>query len=290
MSEEERTLRRDTEEDSISPEEKIYPLSFVCDYVQRKKDYLLFLEGKTLRESLAIREQSEHSIAKLQDLLANDNKVERHELRELLENLRQQYRDICDHTVNLTTKSLFFEDIDNMLQQTRPFMGRLLFRDSLTSAYNRYFFLSRCDALAKEANPETGFSIGFLDIDNFKLCNDTFGHDYGDAALKFLCTCVDEELASLESSFLVRMGGDEFIIISSELKTEDFVSLITRIQQKISAGVVVWEHLKGSIHVSIGTANTLTDGIQDPLKLYQRADKRLYQAKNSGKNVVVSKD
>ncbi|MBQ9273674.1 MAG: GGDEF domain-containing protein [Succinivibrio sp.] len=275
--------------DSISPEEKIYPLSFVCDYVQRKKDYLLALEGQTLRESLAIRAQSERNIAKLQELLSGDPNVPP-QLHELLEGLRSQYHDICSHTVNLTTKSLFFEDIDNMLQQARPFMGRLLFRDSLTTAYNRYFFLSRCDSFMKETDPQAGFSLGFLDIDNFKSCNDTFGHEYGDEALKYLCRTVDEVLVTLDRTYLIRMGGDEFIVVSTQLTADEFTGIMIKIQQQIAAGEVVWQKQRGSIRVSIGAGNTLRDQVKDPLKLYHLADKRLYQAKNAGKNQVVAAD
>lgn len=276
-------------EDQITPEEKIYPLRFIVDYVVKKKNELLALEGQSFHQALAIQNISEEigRIGRKEYGETANLSEEGKRLRALLD---KQEKLIHDLTVGITRKGLAFEDMDNMVKQAQPFILRLMFRDTLTDTYNRYFFISRSDELLAAADPSIGFSLAFFDIDDFKHCNDTYGHDFGDEALRYLCKTVNSHLQQnfYEHTYFIRMGGDEFILISNELAFPHFVLLLDDLQRKVSAGSIQWEDIKGQIRVSIGAANTVFSKINTPWDVYKAADERLYVAKRGGKNRIVS--
>ena len=276
-------------DDQLTPEEKIYPLRFIVDYVMDKKNLLLTLEGKSLHQTLAIEAVSEE-IHRLGQRLYGDEEQLSDEIRQLRSLLLKQQEQIHELMIGLTKKGLAFEDMDNMIKQAQPFILRLLFRDTLTDTYNRYFFISRSDDLLAKADPSVGFSLAFLDIDNFKNCNDVYGHEFGDEALKYLCKTVNShlQLHGFKNTYFVRMGGDEFILISNDLAFPHFVLLLDDLQRKISNGTIRWEDLTGQIKVSIGAANTVFSNVNTPWEVYRVADERLYVAKRGGKNRIVS--
>ncbi|MBR2216474.1 MAG: GGDEF domain-containing protein [Selenomonadaceae bacterium] len=277
------------EGDQISPEEKIYPLRFIVDYVMEKKNFLLGLESQSLHQALAIQEISDE-IQRLGNQMYGDPEKMAPRNRTMYDLLQKQQKIIHQLTTDLTKKGLAFEDMDNMIRQAQPFIIRLMFRDTLTDTYNRYFFITHSADLLAEASPTVGFSLAFLDIDNFKKCNDIYGHEFGDEALKYLCKTVNNHLQrqELKKTFFVRMGGDEFILISNELPFPLFVVLLDDLQREISAGTIRYENIAGQIKVSIGAANTVFSQIETPWDLYGVADERLYKAKAAGKNCIVS--
>lgn len=275
--------------DQMTPEEKIFPLRFIIDYVLEKKNLLLALEGTSLHQALLIQSISEDILRRGKKLYKDPGNMSEEE-RQMYDLLAKQQEMIHQLTVELTEKGMAFEDMDNMIRQAQPFIMRLLFRDSLTDTYNRYFFISRSKELLEQAKPGIGFSLAFLDIDNFKRCNDVYGHEFGDEALKYLCRTVNHRLQrhALKQTFFVRMGGDEFILISNELAFYDFVRLLDRMQKNVSSGTIHWEDTTGTITVSIGAANTAVSNLKTPWDAYRLADERLYEAKHRGKNRIVS--
>lgn len=277
------------QEDKVTPREKIYPLRFIVDYILEKKNLLLTLEGKSLRQTLDIQSISEDILRQGKKLYGNPEEMNEED-QKMYRLLLKQQEMIHQLTIGLTNKGLAFEDMDNMIRQAQPIIMRLMFRDALTDTYNRYFFISHSDDLMEKAPKDVGFSLAFLDIDNFKQCNDVFGHEFGDEALKYLSNTVTRRLQrhNLEQTYFVRMGGDEFILISNELPFHDFLRLLDGIRQSIASGVVQWEDTRGNITVSIGAANSLSSGAETPWEIYRAADERLYEAKDRGKNQIAS--
>lgn len=276
------------EGDQVTPEEKIYPLRFIVDYVMEKRNFLLSLESQSMHQALDIQNLSEEIMQKGRRMYGNPSSLPP-EQKQMFEMLKKQQALIEELTVGLTRKGLAFEDMDNMIRQAQPFIMRLMFRDTLTDTYNRYFFISRSADLLAEAAPKVGFSLAFLDIDDFKQCNDVYGHEFGDEALRYLCKTVNDCLRKRDhnKTYFVRMGGDEFILISNELDFPHFVMLLDDLQRMISSGTVRWEDISGKIKVSIGAANTVFSKIDTPWDLYGVADERLYEAKRAGKNKII---
>jgi diguanylate cyclase (GGDEF)-like protein len=123
-----------------------------------------------------------------------------------------------------------------------------------------------------------------LDLDLFKNINDQYGHQTGDEVLKFMVT---SSLSILRpSDILGRIGGEEFAIFLPETSLQDAHVVAERLRQCFGMGLVVNEHFIAT-SVSIGVAESGLDG-DEPAILFGTADKRLYCAKQAGRNRVVS--
>ena len=158
----------------------------------------------------------------------------------------------------------------------------LAFHDSLTGLPNRSFFsqlLSHGTAEAKRY--ERRLALLFLDLDRFKIINDTLGHDAGDELLKEVARRLTEALR--ETDTVARLGGDEFVVLLPEMNDEKQLSAVAK---KILSAVGKPFHLAGQdlrVTVSIGISVFPLDG-EDEQTLLKNADIAMYHAKENGKN------
>ena len=152
-----------------------------------------------------------------------------------------------------------------------------LYTDALTGVYNRRFYEDELRHKFLTAG------VAMIDLDDFKLCNDTFGHEAGDAALCAVASIIQHNIRS--SDMLIRYGGDELLLILPMIPADDFVRKLRLINQKLSgARVPGFERLR--ITSSIGGVLSAGVSIEEAVKL---ADKRMYQAKRQ-KNMVVTEN
>ena len=172
-----------------------------------------------------------------------------------------------------------FSDISDTMSEKLQLQKQVV-RDQLTKAYNRVYFAKTIDRLIElnsQENKKTG--IIFFDIDHFKDVNDTYGHQVGDDVLKSIVEIVRSHIRS--SDKLIRWGGEEFIIVVPANSIEEVYKEA--------------EHLRLSIQQNkFGEVKTLTcsfgislyiDG--DINESVKKADEKLYEAKESGRNTVV---
>jgi diguanylate cyclase (GGDEF)-like protein len=162
----------------------------------------------------------------------------------------------------------------------------LAITDGLTGLYvRRYFF----DRLKEEANRSRRhkFHMSFLmaDIDDFKKCNDTYGHLVGDVVLKEIARIMRENVREID--LVARYGGEEFAIALPETGSEGARLAGERIRKRIEENVFRAYDEKLKVTVSIGTA-VYPDDSTEVKDLIGKADTALYKAKGSGKNVVYS--
>jgi diguanylate cyclase (GGDEF)-like protein len=153
--------------------------------------------------------------------------------------------------------------------------------DPLTGLANRRVFEERfAVAFVIARRNDRPLSVMFLDIDNFKRCNDAFGHTAGDIILR----CVAQVLANTVrgSDLVVRYGGEEFVLLMPETDEEQGLVLAERILQAIRKENLGY----GPITVSGGVA-ALQDEILKPKDLLRLADEALYEAKHAGKDRVL---
>jgi len=154
------------------------------------------------------------------------------------------------------------------------------FIDDLTGLYNRRGFLTLAEQQVKIANRTKGkMLLFFIDLDDMKWINDTFGHQEGDQALREVATILKETFR--ESDIMARMGGDEFVVLTVETDRENKDLLVPRLQENIACH----NNRKGSrnfdLSISMGTA------IYDPRppclidELLEQADQSMYEQKRN---------
>ncbi|MBI2213992.1 MAG: EAL domain-containing protein [Acidobacteria bacterium] len=161
--------------------------------------------------------------------------------------------------------------------------------DALTGLPNRRLFLDRLEGAANRArrHPGTIFAVLYLDLDNFKSVNDSFGHAAGDALLvevsRRIASCLrPSDTVARASDILARLGGDEFTVLVEDMReVSDAIRVAERIQDVISMPVVLGEYeiLTGA---SIGIAVSTT-GFERADELLRDADAAMYRAKSLGK-------
>jgi len=158
-------------------------------------------------------------------------------------------------------------------------------RDSLTHIFNRRTFSDlavRELARAQRNNHET--SLLMLDIDHFKVVNDTFGHPAGDQALIHLVKIMKETVRMQD--LYGRWGGEEFVILLAETDSEEARQIAERLRQRIADSTLVINNQTIKMTVSIGIA-TVTGSNSPRLEcMLEQADKAMYDAKHAGRNCV----
>lgn len=173
------------------------------------------------------------------------------------------------------------EDLMKWIKDSEYWQSKAKF-DSLTGLCNRSEFIQRLSKLDEEySTSHSKYSMWMFDIDFFKKINDTYGHLIGDKLLMHLGRLVNENLR--EDDFAGRYGGDEFIVVfpnTSKLKVIDMVEKFQKELNLIELGIDVNISFSGGI-----VANDEATGVIDLIEL---VDKRLYQAKNQGRNQVVA--
>lgn len=192
---------------------------------------------------------------------------------------------------------ILIQRINAMLraQSTEEKLHQMAYFDSVTGLANRTSFkhqLSYSMAFAKRHKRQ--LSVLSLDLDDFKRINDTLGHEVGDAVLKLVATRLQEcirdtdilekiETANGQGEFAARMGGDEFIILLSEIHSKhDTVVVAQRVLECLSQSMTLAGY-EVFITPSIGIAIYPDDAL-DEETLLRNADSAMYAAKRAGKN------
>ncbi len=160
--------------------------------------------------------------------------------------------------------------------------------DALTGALNRAVWRQRLEQLAGDGNavqPARSLSVLFFDLDLFKLINDSLGHGAGDDCLRAVSATVAAELRG--GDVLGRMGGEEFAVALPGAKRIHAIAVAERIRMAVQGHCRIVGEEVVELTVSIGAAEYL--GADEPLDaLVDRADRAMYSAKDSGRNLVVA--
>lgn len=151
-----------------------------------------------------------------------------------------------------------------------------LYRDVLTGIYNRRYYE---DQLRKQILPA---GIAMIDLDDFKLYNDTCGHNAGDLALTTVAGVI-RGMIRRTTDILIRYGGDEFLLVMPRVKEEDFTQKLRQIQNEVHSKEVPGVS-RLQLSVSIGGVLSEEHKIENAVEM---ADKLMYRAKNH-KNAVVT--
>lgn len=150
-----------------------------------------------------------------------------------------------------------------------------LYRDPLTGIYNRRYYE---EVVRKSTGPA---GIALMDVDDFKICNDTYGHYAGDMALKTVANAIQSCIR--KSDLLIRYGGDEFLLVLSGIPSDILQAKLEQIRAAAQmASVPGYSHFRISLSIG-GTIQSLADPMDN---IVRRADRLMYQAK-CRKNAVM---
>jgi diguanylate cyclase (GGDEF)-like protein/PAS domain S-box-containing protein len=156
------------------------------------------------------------------------------------------------------------------------------YHDSLTGLPNRRLLEQELKAAIEKAEAYTGkLALLFLDCDNFKEINDTYGHDIGDELLaelsQRLVACVRSE------DIVARMGGDEFVILLNQVEDQEHIMMVANRIQKSLQQPYLLDNREIEATSSIGISIYPENGTSTK-ELFRKADQALYHVKNNGRN------
>lgn len=153
--------------------------------------------------------------------------------------------------------------------------------DPLTGLPNRLLFFEYAQhELRRATREERKLAVMFIDLDNFKMVNDTFGHEEGDRFLKQITTNI--RACVREADMLARFGGDEFVLFCSYTQEYDLIYLLQRLMEATSRNVGI-DHTAIRVGASVGVALFPKNG-NNLNTLLKYADIAMYHAKSNGKN------
>jgi diguanylate cyclase (GGDEF)-like protein len=171
---------------------------------------------------------------------------------------------------------------EELVGQSRR-LETMLHEDPLTGLFNRRYVLTRLAGLISGARRHgRPLSVAMIDIDHFKLINDSYGHDAGDAALVATTMALRDRLRAEDE--LGRLGGEEFLALLPDAAPSAVGVVAESLRASVEAVRTRMDDLELAVTVSIGWA--AWDGEEDADALVKRADIALYAAKNSGRNAV----
>lgn len=174
----------------------------------------------------------------------------------------------------------------DILEKTNDELENAYVRDSMTGLYNRWYWnkvfeegFARC----KEAKDMT--AIYMMDVDNFKNINDTKGHSMGDKCLIAIAEVLERETKDIANCNVYRMGGEEFVVFCEDIDKANAIKLADAILKNIQNIRIMG--LDTMLTVSVGVHIQKVENRSDIEEFVVKADKAMYESKNTGKNKVT---
>jgi two-component system cell cycle response regulator len=165
----------------------------------------------------------------------------------------------------------------------------LAITDQLTNLYNRRFMNAQLGPLVQRAQcGGDAVSVMVIDIDHFKQCNDTYGHDAGDAVLREFAVRLATN--TRPSDFACRMGGEEFVVIMPRTGGDIACLAAERLRRHICTSPFSVPGLPMPLDITVSIGVSCAErGDDTPDTLIKRADEALYEAKRAGRNRVIGR-
>lgn len=171
---------------------------------------------------------------------------------------------------------LMYESADQQLKVSSEL-------DPLTHVYNRRYFMSKAEHyMLRHMRSNRSISLLFIDIDNFKSVNDTYGHTFGDEVLKKLAGVLTESVRPID--ICCRFGGEEFAVLLYESSSQEALAVGNRIREAVMA--LEFNEKNYQCTVSIGAYSSVPNEENALVNFIEKSDLAMYNAKHSGKNRV----
>ncbi len=196
-----------------------------------------------------------------------------------------------NYLMQLERDAAFFalREMKKQLEKSNRKLEKLSMLDGLTGIANRRHFDSSFEEEYQRARQtQSPLSLILIDIDYFKLFNDTYGHQPGDDCLKQVASVLENECKK-STDLAARYGGEEFVILLPDTSAENALLVANRIREHINQLQIEHESSDTSncVTISQGISCLLPNGVISSEELLERADKALYSAKENGRDQVV---
>lgn len=226
---------------------------------------------------------------KTRDMQASISALEHTEEKQEISNLlniilattHKLHSTVEDAHKEISSSQHMLEEMRNELQETK----RQLLLDPLTGARNRFGMdASLNQEIARARRSGNKFSLAMIDLDHFKQINDEYGHEVGDHALQYFSQLSNSVLR--ESDTLYRYGGEEFVVTLADTDIQGAIFMFGRLRQMLAKSPMVHGSKKIKMTFSGGVASMRED--DDGPAMLSRADHALYQAKQQGRDRVIT--
>lgn len=189
---------------------------------------------------------------------------------------------VQERTAELTKENELRREVEEKLRHMAT-------HDTLTGLPNRRLLMDRIDSAIHRAHREDKkVALMFIDLDGFKLINDTHGHDAGDVVLKVVAARLLD--LTRETDTVARLGGDEFVVVYTDIeKMDETVSLAKKVLAAFPEPISLCEGLEGMVSGSVGIAHYPENGA-DGESVLKAADDIMYRVKKLGKNSFMIAD
>ena len=169
----------------------------------------------------------------------------------------------------------------NLMQEEITLLKHMSLIDPLTGLYQRRFLTDRLSAHV-DANHPTSLGVLFIDIDDFKMFNDTHGHDLGDEVLRTVSKTILNQLK--QKDVVVRYGGEEIVVVLLDVDHDSLLSIAEMLRMIVEQSQL--RFINHSLKVTVSIGATLLNDHETLQEAITRADQAMYRAKRNGKNQV----
>lgn len=192
--------------------------------------------------------------------------------------------------VDYVTKPFFRQELlarirtHLQLKKYKEYLLEISIKDPLTGLFNRRRMTERIqEEWARVKRSKSCFALLLGDVDHFKVINDTYGHDCGDAVLTGIARTVEDSIRTQD--MVGRWGGEEFLTILPDTTSEGGATVAEKLRRTIESST--WKCDEQMTHVTATFGVACCDADISPQECLRRADQALYEGKNSGRNCVV---
>lgn len=188
-------------------------------------------------------------------------------------------------SLNIMVES--FQKEHTELEETNKKLAATAIRDGLTGLYNHYRFQEMLDSEYRRAKRYSlPLCLIMMDIDNFKLINDTYGHQFGDFVLEELADIINASIR--DTDIASRYGGEEFTVILPNTSLDGSFAVAEKLRLAVANRVFKQDDLTTRLTLTVGISSLAEEGINTKEDLVKHADEAMYEGKIRGKNMVVS--
>ncbi|MEL6301414.1 MAG: diguanylate cyclase [Pseudomonadota bacterium] len=208
-------------------------------------------------------------------------------MRAFTQNERERYEAAERRSAELESELASLKAHTHSLEQTLEAQAGKLLRDQLTGVHSRRALDARIEEeVARHHRQSQSLAYTIWDIDHFKKINDNHGHPAGDHILRSVAQTLERYTRA--SDFVARLGGEEFVILLPDTSEHNAMIIVDKLREIVAASQYAFDGNDIAVTISCGVATL--DGSTSAEQLYERADRALYRAKQSGRNRCEASD